>query len=374
MVELLRVDPDVVVVPSTVVLYGEGFTDEAIALVDDVARATEHLDVDALAFEAVDDDEVGLHTVAVRQGDETSNELTFTIVAPVEPEPPEPPIEPEPPQPVVPETLLYLSADGQAVMFQTEQGVTGRLMPPVDIWEDVVPLQAGSRYRGARHGARSVVVPIVTGGIRFGRAELRRLAAVLDPMRGMGALRVEGGEFMGRELHCVYQAGLDSLSEDFPHFSRAALVFRATDPYWIDTQANVLTFQPAQLKVPWFPIFPLRLGGANVHGDFNITNNGDADAWPTIDVTGPGSGFQLDNVTTGRFLALDGVVPEGTMLRIVTVPGQRGVRLGAENWYSRLSRGSTLFGLVPGLNQLRVRYVTEDGTVTFTYNRRYLTP
>ena len=42
-----------------------------------------------------------------------------------------------------PEILEYVSADGLRVTLAVERGTTGRLMPPVDIWEDTVPLTPG---------------------------------------------------------------------------------------------------------------------------------------------------------------------------------------------------------------------------------------
>jgi hypothetical protein len=269
------------------------------------------------------------------------------------------------------ETLTYVSADGQAVDLVVTRGATGRLMPPVDIWEDIVPLVDGSRYRGSRHAARDVILPIVTGGVRFGRAELRRLASVLDPARGMGALRSNPG---GRELSCVYRAGLESLSEDFPHWSRANLLFRATDPFWHDGVYQVRDFVPSEIVTEWFPIFPLSISPTNVFGEFSVNNNGDADAWPEVDVHGPGDDFRFTNMTTSRFLAITGNIPAGGVLRVTTEPGNRGVALGNDNWFSRLERGSSLWQLVPGFNTLRVQFRTEASRVAIRWRLRYLAP
>ena len=277
-----------------------------------------------------------------------------------------------------PEILEYVSADGLRVTLAVERGTTGRLMPPVDIWEDTVPLMAGSRYRGARHGARTIVLPIVTGGLRYGRDELRALARVLDPMRGMGSLRqivVSGGVFnRARLINCVYEAGLDSFREDYPHFGRAALMFRCPDPYWTDADELVRDFTPSNIETEWFPFFPLDLAGTNIRGEFSITNTGDADAWPSVEVGGPGRDFEFHNLTTGQYMRVAGEVPAGRQLRIVTQPGARAVMLNADNWFGRLDRASTLWGLAPGFNLLRVLYVTESSRVGVRWRLRYLTP
>jgi hypothetical protein len=278
---------------------------------------------------------------------------------------------------VEPEVLEYISADGLSVRFVVERGATGRLMPPVDIWTDTVPLTPGSRYRGARHAARVVVLPIVTGGVRYGRDELRALARALDPLRGMGRLRstaLATGLSGGRQLFCVYQAGLDALKEDFPHWSRVALQFLAPDPYWEDTVEQVRDFAPANIDTEWFPFLPLDLGGTNILGNFSITNAGDAEAWPSIEVQGPGEAFAFENRTTGQRMQVVGAVPAGQVLRIVTQPGARAVSLGNANWFSRLTRDSVLWGLVPGVNQLRVNYETSTARIVLRWRLRYLTP
>jgi hypothetical protein len=270
-----------------------------------------------------------------------------------------------------PEVVEYVSADGLVATFEVERGTTGRMMPPVELYSDTVPLVPGSRYRGARHANRIVTLPIVTGGTRYGRDELRTLARTLDPVRGMGLLRATTS---ARQLNCVYQAGLDALAENFPHFSRAALQFLATDPYWVDTLENTRDLTPANIDSEWFPFFPLDLGGTNILGEFSVVNMGDADAWPRIEVWGPGSGFQFYNLTTGERTVVDGEVPGGQFLTINTLPGQRDVSVSGSNWFSRLSRDSTLWAFAPGFNQLRLAYATTEAHVLVRWRLRYLAP
>lgn len=274
------------------------------------------------------------------------------------------------------ETLEYVSADGLTARLVVERGATGRMMPPVDIWEDTVPLTPGSRYRGARHAARSFVLPLViAGGTLYGRDQLRALARVLDPLRGMGRLRLVTGPGAGREIPCVYQAGLEALREDYPAWSRAAIMFRATDPYWTDQFDNLREFAPSNLLTEWFPIFPLDLAGTNIRGEFSLTNSGDAEAWPRVEVGGYGQDFGFDNLTTGRTLQTLGAIPAGRRLLINHQPGARSVALdNGQNWFANLTRESTLWGLAPGFNSLRVRYITDTGRLVVRWRLRYLAP
>ena len=296
----------------------------------------------------------------------------FTALEP--PPEPEPEPEPKPPESLTHEHLDYIAADGRSVSFEIERGMTGRLMPPVDVWEDVVPLVAGSRFRGARHSARNIVVPIVAEGIVYGRDELRQLASVLDPVRGVGRLRVVGGPSGGREIACVYQAGLDSISEDYPHFSRASVLFRASDPYWTDAHLNEQTFVPGQTQSQWFPIFPINLGAIDVFARFTIVNAGDVISWPEVLVNGPGSDFAMDNITTGQSLWVHGTIPNARRLVVATKPGQRAVSLDQDNWFSHLDRDSALWGLVPGPNVVQIRYTSVFGSVTLRWMLNYLAP
>ena len=48
--------------------------------------------------------------------------------------------------------------------------------------------------------------------------------------------------------------------------------------------------------------------------------------------------------------------------------------LGNQNWFSRLTRDSVLWGLVPGVNLLQVNYETDSARVVMRWRLRYLAP
>ena len=88
-----------------------------------------------------------------------------------------------------------------------------------------------------------------------------------------------------------------------------------------------------------------------------VTNNGDADAWPIIRITGPCSNVSIIHVPTGRVLALPTLtLATGQWVEIDTRPGHRTVtRDNGGNASSYLSPSSRidLFSLPPGTSEMR---------------------
>ena len=119
----------------------------------------------------------------------------------------------DPWDPTLCETHEYRNPDGETVRWLTLVGTTGRFMPPIQLTSIPVPLSHGSRFVAAAHLERAVVFPVAAPGIFDGRDELRRWARVFDPAKGEGTVTVVEGDYPGRRLRCVYEAGLDELEE-----------------------------------------------------------------------------------------------------------------------------------------------------------------
>ena len=97
-----------------------------------------------------------------------------------------------------------------------------------------------------------------------------------------------------------------------------------------------------------------------------VTNNGDADTWPIIRITGPCSNVSVIHVPTGRTLALPTLtVAAGRWVEIDTRPGYRTVTWdnggNASSYLSPASR-IDLFSLPPG--QSEMRWTAFDNTNT----------
>jgi phage-related protein len=272
------------------------------------------------------------------------------------------------------ETHEWRSAQGETIRFVTRTEAEQRMMPPVTINSIRVPQSQGASFRGARHEPRLATIPVVVPGPQAGRDELRRWAKALDPLKGEGTLTVVVGPWAGRQLVCVYEAGLEDFAEEWPLLGLTVLGFRASDPYWQDSLESSATATIASTGFTWFPFFPLVLGASDVFAQLTINNAGDVDAWPVITVVGPGTDLHLTNLTTGKEMLLTGALAAGSTAVIDTRPGHKTVTIDGVNVFSRLTATSSLWPLVPGPNRVSIGLATGTAasSVRFAWRNRWL--
>jgi hypothetical protein len=280
------------------------------------------------------------------------------------------------------ETMRYVSPWGGSVQFLIRAGVLGRLMPPVAIFEDPSPGGPGGRYYASRHLTRPLEVPVVAPPYFAGREELREWARVLDPRRGPGQLVVERGQFAGRWLRCIYEAGLDVVREDgtSPQLL-GTLLFRAMEPYWQDGETMRLQVSLLGQVEEWFPIFPLVLGRSTAQGQFDAWNLGDVECWPVFTIRGPGSDIRLTNRTTGRLIASTSLqLSAAQFLQIDTRVGHKTALLyeGATiiDVFGQLTDDTEFWPLVEGLNDIHLDLglATAQTEILAEYTQQYLAP
>ena len=277
------------------------------------------------------------------------------------------------------ETHEWRSALGETIRFVTRTEARQRMMPPVTITTIRVPQAQGGRFRGARHEERLVTLPVVVPGPTDGRDELRRWAAALDPVKGEGTLTVVQGDHAGRQLVCVYEAGLDDFSEEWPMLGLTTLGFHAADPYWQDSAESSTAAQLGAGYV-WFPFAgswaqqPLVLGASGIFAVATVDNVGDVDAWPVITTIGPGSDLTVRNDSTGEQTHLTGAVAAASTVVIDTSPGHKTVTVDGANAFGRLDATSTLWPLIPGPNRISITFTDSNPTasVTFAWRNRWL--
>lgn len=285
------------------------------------------------------------------------------------------------------ELITYIDPDGnETPLYQggirTLGGVKGRFMPPVDLGEDFVPQQAGSRFDEAFVRPRDVDVPLLVTGASAAalRLRLRDLVTAVDPDLGVGILRVDAPDGARRELNCMYRAGLE-LDErgtaGGETWQKMVAIFHAFDPYWYDTASVVSTYTLGGPAPSFFPFFPMMLGASEVFSDATVTNDGDATAWPVWTITGPCTNLVLRNLTTGKELSLEVTLDDGETVVIDTRPDYKTVtHSDGSNLYGLLGSGSSMWLLAKGSNAIRIEMTgaTEDSAVQLSYRRRYLTP
>jgi hypothetical protein len=276
------------------------------------------------------------------------------------------------------ETHEWRSALGEVIRFVTRTEAQQRFMPPVTIHTVRVPQTQGGRFRHARHEERLATIPVVIPGPQNpnggDRDELRRWARALDPLKGEGTLTVVQGPSAGRQLVCVYETGLEDLTEEYGLLELATLGFRAADPYWQDANESSIIADINSTSYTWFPFFPLILGASDVFGVLTIINNGDIDAWPIITTVGPGTDLTVTNQTTGLSWSFPGNIAAGSTLVVDHRPGHKAARLDGVNAFGRLSDDSVLWPLIPGPNRVSIGFAsgTVQSSVRFAWRDRWL--
>jgi hypothetical protein len=272
------------------------------------------------------------------------------------------------------EVMTYRNPDGETVTIAALVDVKGRMMPTVANLFVTVPQSNGGRWQSARHEIRTITIPVAGPGPILERDELRRWAAVLDPVKGPGTLAVTSGPSAGRQITCVYDAGLDTMGEQYAALSEPVLIFRAGDPYWEDATERSSTATINSKAFPWFPFLPLVLGSSDVFAQLTIVNDGDVDAWPVVTITGPGTDLTVTNKTTGLAWTLSGAIGSTSTAIVDTRPGHKTARVDGFNAFGRLTDTSVLWPLVPGPNSVSIGFAsgTAASKVVFAWRDRWL--
>ena len=294
------------------------------------------------------------------------------------------------------DTTAWVDADGTAFSLNVVadgalalQGVEGRFMPRIQLVEEEVPGQPGSRLREAKTLAREVALPILLStATRDSGATLRTLVRQwlgrMNVDRGAGKLRVTASGGGVRELSCYYAGGLELVEGQGvggKSYQKAVVVLRAVDPYWYDQSDTAVTYVlDTSTTATFFPIFPLTLLSSTVLSSTSIsfTDNDIASiaAWPRWAITGPGTDIVLRNITTGKRIALDTVLTAGQGIDIDTRPGAKTVKqsVSGANLYGDLSTDSSLWPFVRGANAVTIEMsgATSASSVVLTYKKRYL--
>jgi hypothetical protein len=140
------------------------------------------------------------------------------------------------------------------------------------------------------------------------------------------------------------------------------LEFLAHDPTWYADAETTTEIPLGWLTGGGFAapvVAPIYVQDGTVAADRPgwVTNNGDADAWPVIRITGPCSNVSIIHVPTGRTLAMPTLtLAAGRWVELDTRPGYRTVTWdNGGNASAYLTPGSRidLFSLPPGQSEMR---------------------
>lgn len=279
------------------------------------------------------------------------------------------------------EITEWIDPAGTFTTLDVDWEATDRFMPPPIHLEDAIPGEAGGVHRETRHDMKTFTIRLtVTAATESAlRTSLRSLVFAMDPTRGEGRIRVTSPVGDVREIACYYVSGLgleEKPENSGPTMQQATVTFKAYEPYWRDSSDIVQTFTIGAAPI-FFPIFPIRLTASQIAVDATAANNGDVDAWPVWQITGPGSTIYLRNLGTGEVLWFDnlslGTGEKATIdTKTALVTKQDGTNL-----YPNLNIGSTLWSLKPGSTALRLEMagaLVGVSALQLNYRQRYDSP
>lgn len=268
------------------------------------------------------------------------------------------------------------SMDGSVVVPLTHQDTIGHVLlqsgflglgvPPVDVALGVTPGVTGAFVQDVTVLARDITLPLSVWGRTDDEKwrQVQVLRDLTDPSRGMtrdGSFKLVAHSGSGpRELTVAYRSGLEGDMHGRVAPERIVLDLVAPDPIARARTDTLLSFPllpsgPFLTRSGPYPWGTRRLSPSTIAGtDMQVVIRSGVEVWPILLLDGPapdGARIQSDD---GLDLIIDGRVPDGSTLRIVTDPRARSARLDGERAWGMVDRSSVLRPLAPGMNVMDV--------------------
>lgn len=280
-----------------------------------------------------------------------------------------------------------VTLDGVGSEFTLKPGMTGTGTAPREFTFSELA-RGGSVLRHRRNTNMEIMIPIdVFHGHGFDSyAKLedsrRRLEGICD---GLVEIRLETKD----GFRSAFGYLKDGLEGDFAKAvvnqfrMNLALTFVCPDAWWYGAE-QVLTQKVDPGRKPFItakteadstsraPFFPVMLASSTVEGAYVLDIQGDAEAKPIWEVTGPGEDLLIEDVIHDRRIFISGEFGE-----MVTVDTRAGDIFSdsfthGELW-DRVSLDSELFSLVPGRNRIKITMVNArpDSVVRLRYRETW---
>lgn len=284
--------------------------------------------------------------------------------------------------------IVSFSRDGQAITLGRSgeeptlhlKGSTGLGMAPVAIDKADRITSDGSVVRGIRRTDLELYIPLLveqpsTGDLNLWRRELNRLLAPRTGDVEASYVDVQIEDPTTGSVRMIRGLYTDGLQGDYGDdtdgtWQALGLTFTCPDPWWLGTE-RVKEKQVNPGSKPFLSttsnFFPVVLAESVVQDQWQIEVAGDADVWPTWQVTGPGTDLLIETDDARIFIAGDFAAGETTV--IDTEAG----RITPDRW-ANVSLDSRLFALKPGVNNVRISMVsaTTATVVRLVWRERYL--
>lgn len=297
----------------------------------------------------------------------------------------------------------YISPDGERYYFDARRvkgamSFLGDGMPPIEYISQRGPFQHGETIYDYRLNPRVIQFVHYSRGKDRHRYWDKRseIMNLLRPNRqtagnfSLGTLRKYMIDGTLRDIDVMIEQGplFESMNsgrwDEFGFLE--TLRFIAPDPTFYDPSQGTLTWALgiAQTDIE-FPIeFPIDFSESLISGETNtITYLGTWLSYPEIVITGPISGFNIENTDTGKYIQLNYLIQAGETVTISLAYGNktvssdvRGNIIGAVTTDSDLSE----FAIVPdpeasgGVNTFEVNGASADNNtqVVLNYYTRYI--
>lgn len=293
-----------------------------------------------------------------------------------------------------PLSVTYLDPDGTVWSWSNPlsgvvvTGVTGIGSPPASYTGTALP-NGGSLAQAYGAAQRQIVIGLhaFDEGSQAGLLELvDRLARALwteragVPAPGTLIFSRPDGTSRQIEVYCTSgpeQTDTEATRDAYQWSTDYGLTFvSALDPLFSDAAATTVSFEaaPAGGGVP--PMPPVLLEPGAVLGSTSVTNQGNGDAYPIWQITGPGTPT-LTNVSTARSFGLDVDLSSGETVTVDTRPArQSAVDQDDNDRWSDLVKVSPrdLWVLPPGKSDLNM-VIADAGVgskIEMSYVRRWL--
>lgn len=248
------------------------------------------------------------------------------------------------------DTLDLNEIDEKGLGYQAKTGVTGFGLPPVSVqWLEGAG--DGATFRRRRVLTRDIDIPLeILARNRRHLQELTDRLALALASRCTLTLLDDDGTRWTTEVYRTgggeYAYGADTNGErEF----QTVLTFRSPDPYWTSSEAQhryvggdtgTASFLSSMASVP--------VSASQAIGEIQLDNSGNADAYPTWEITGPGRNF-LAISPAGERLSWTGRLLAGERLIIDTRKGTV-VDQAGRNRYDELAAAPRLWTIKPGLS------------------------
>jgi hypothetical protein len=198
------------------------------------------------------------------------------------------------------------------------------------------------------------------------RAQVQVLRDLTDPTVGMtplGSFKLCSSTPTGqRELTVAYVSGLEGDDHGQAYSDRIVLKLVAADPIARDREERVLPFPlvsgtpflsaTAGTDLPWGT---RQLASTTVIGeDMPVAMPSATPVWPTVSLRGPAPDGARITADSGLDVIIDGAIPAGQTLRLVTDPRARSARLNGALAFGLISRASVFRPFQKGANLLDV--------------------